>query len=178
MIQSRCTVLSTVSVAPNVFVLAFQSPFISSTARPGQFVNVRVDDTGMPLLRRPFSVYRTSGERVEIIFSVVGTGTELLSKKRPGVTLDVIGPLGRSFGTSGDFDTAILVGGGLGVAPLPMIAGALGPGTRVSTYLGARSAAQLVTSHLPAVRTATDDGTAGYRGTVVALLRDELCRGG
>ena len=95
MTESRCAVLSTVSVAPRIFVLAFRSPLLASTSLPGQFVNILVADAAGPLLRRPFSVYRTEGERVEIIFSVVGPGTRILSLKRPGDEIDVLGPLGR-----------------------------------------------------------------------------------
>jgi len=174
--QSICRVVSVQEVAENIHVLAFQSEAIARTVRPGQFLNVRVAETTDPLLRRPFSVYRTVGERVEIIFNVVGRGTAALRMKRPGESVDVLGPLGVPFGIDDpDFSTAILVAGGLGVAPLPIATVALkAAGKTVQTFLGARTARSVVSAHLDNVRFATDDGTTGFHGTVVDLLRDAL----
>lgn len=176
MIQLDCPVHGVEQVAENVFVLSFLSPAISHHTAPGQFVNIKVDQYIEPLLRRPFSIYRTSGEHAEIIFNVVGKGSTLLRKKKKGDTINVLGPLGVPFSLSrDDFDTAVLVGGGLGVAPLPLATQYLSAaGKRVQTFLGARSANQLVEAHLLNVRVATDDGTKGHHGTVVDLLTSQL----
>ncbi len=176
MMQASCPVACTREVAQNIFVLRFISPAISRSARPGQFVNVRAGDGNDPLLRRPFSVYRTEGDAVEILFNIVGRGTALLSRKREGEAVDVLGPLGVPFTLDGkDFDTGILIGGGLGVAPLPMVtAGLQGAGKKVVTCLGARTGRMLVPAHLANVSIATDDGSTGERGTVVSLLRKML----
>ncbi len=167
-------------VAENIFVLGFEAPPIAQEARPGQFINVKVRAGNDPLLRRPFSIYRTAGERVEILFNVVGKGTELLSISRPGDPIDVIGPLGVPFTVrADDYDTAILVGGGLGVAPLPLLGRkARAAGKEVLTLIGARTANQLVTAHLENLQIATDDGSRGYSGTVVDLLASTLRMGG
>jgi dihydroorotate dehydrogenase electron transfer subunit len=167
-------------VAENIFVLGFEAPPIAQEARPGQFINIKVRAGNDPLLRRPFSVYRTAGERVEILFNVVGKGTELLSLSRSGDPIDVIGPLGVPFTVrADDYDTAILVGGGLGVAPLPLLGRkAQAAGKEVLTLIGARTASQLVTAHLDNLRIATDDGSRGYQGTVVDLLASTLRMGG
>jgi dihydroorotate dehydrogenase electron transfer subunit len=169
----RCTVTGVREVADNIHVLSFQAPAISSTVQAGQFLSIRVEDSTDPLLRRPFSVYRTEGSSVEIIFNVIGRGTALLKRKRAGEELDVLGPLGVPFSLStNDFATAILVGGGLGIAPLPLAtAHLLAAGKRVETFLGARSGRNLTTSYLRNVHVATDDGSQGYHGTVVDLLR-------
>ncbi len=175
MIQALCTVTENSLVASNTYVLRFQAPVIAFSCRPGQFINIKVNDAGMPLLRRPFSVYHVEGDTVAIIFNVVGLGTRLLSAKRPGEQLDILGPLGRPFGLDDRFSTALLVGGGLGVAPLPMITDALrGRGRSVVTFLGSRTRDQLVPAHLENVQIATDDGSEGFHGTVVDLLRRYL----
>jgi len=170
--QERCPVVSVTTVSGGCAVLRFTAPVLAASAAPGQFVNVRVDESTDPLLRRPFSVYRTEGEDVEILFQVIGRGTSRLRLKQKGDPLDVLGPLGVPFSvTAPDFATGILVGGGLGVAPLPMLTAALqARGMRVITLLGARSASLLVEDHLQDPHIATDDGSRGFSGSVVSLL--------
>jgi dihydroorotate dehydrogenase electron transfer subunit len=171
-----CPVTSVRSPARGVFVLAFLSPSIASSLLPGQFLNFRVGEGNDPLLRRPFSAYRVEKNQVEIIFNVVGRGTSLLSALRPGDRIDVLGPLGVPFRFSGeDFDTGVLIGGGLGVAPLPLLTRALRKaGKNVLTFVGGRTASLLLTEYLETPLTATDDGSAGFHGTVVQLARERL----
>lgn len=165
------TVSSTDEVADGLFVLRFQSDRIARTTAPGQFVNIRVTESFVPFLRRPFSVSRVEGRLVEILFNVVGTGTQILSSKRPGDTLDLLGPLGKPFGVDGEYDTALIVAGGLGVAPFPLLTDwLLREEKQVATFLGARTAYQLYKQHLINLHVATDDGTEGIRGTVIDLL--------
>lgn len=176
MIHALCPIASLENVGSQIYVLGFRSPNLSANIEPGQFVNIKVDDSRSPLLRRPFSVYRVISDVVQIIFNVVGTGTRILSEKRPGEMLDVIGPLGRPFAVKSRYETALLVAGGLGVAPLPMITDAIGGKRDIATFLGARTKNQLVCTSLTNVHIATDDGSEGFHGTVVDLLRQELSR--
>ena len=177
-LQQICIVNTIQPVADNIFLLSFQAPLIAASILPGQFLNIKIEDRTDPLLRRPFSVYRRDGDALEIIFNVVGKGTTLLSRKHRGETIDVLGTLGVPFGVGGaDFETALLVGGGLGVAPLPIATMALlKAGRKVFTFLGARTAAQLVTAHLENLHIATDDGSRGFCGTVVELVEDAISR--
>jgi dihydroorotate dehydrogenase electron transfer subunit len=174
--ETRCTVQHVREVAENIFVLRCTAPDISRSVSAGQFVNVRVAEGTDPLLRRPFSVHRTDGDAIELIFNVIGRGTSCLRQKTPGSTVDLIGPLGVPFSLGdGGFSTGVLIGGGLGVAPLPIATAALrAAGKKVVTFLGARTASQLVTEHLADVHIATDDGSKGYHGTVVDLARREF----
>jgi len=175
-VQSVVPVVSVREVARNIHVLTFSAPAIAQHVLPGQFVNIRIDASADPLLRRPFSVYRTQGDTVEIIFNVVGRGTSILSSRRQGDMIDVLGPLGVPFGIDReDFSTALLVAGGLGVAPMPIMTDALRrKGKKVVTFLGARTADQLVDAHLQDPRVATDDASRGRGGTVVELLEQWL----
>ncbi|CAG0932086.1 partial Dihydroorotate dehydrogenase B (NAD(+)), electron transfer subunit, partial [Planctomycetaceae bacterium] len=110
-----CPVRSLQTVARNIFVLSLHAPGLAPAVRPGQFVNIRVNDALEPLLRRPFSVHRTTHDAIEILFNIVGKGTALLAEKREGDVLDLLGPLGVPFTLDDDrFDTALLVAGGLG----------------------------------------------------------------
>lgn len=177
-LQLTCPVHHIRQLRPTIFVLSFVAPGIARTVRPGQFLNIKVDDGLSPLLRRPFSVHRVEADCVEILFDVVGKGTAILSRKHPGDMLDILGPLGVPFTTDGrDFSTALLVAGGLGVAPLPLTADFLrASGKQVVTFLGARTRDLLVGDHLDNVTVATDDGSEGYGGTVVELLKATMAR--
>ena len=174
----HCRVIGTEPVADGIHVISFTSPRIAATVRPGQFVNVRAEDSTDPLLRRPFSVYRVEGDAVRLIYQVIGKGTAALSRKRAGDELDVLGPLGRPFTVDDPAcGTALLVAGGLGVAPMPLTTRALlAAGKKVLTVLGARTASMLLPAFLEDVRCATDDGSRGSKGTAVDLARTILTR--
>ncbi|MEX2117798.1 MAG: dihydroorotate dehydrogenase electron transfer subunit [Bacteroidota bacterium] len=162
-------------VAEGTRVLTFVSPDIAKSTLPGQFVNVRVHAGSDPLLRRPFSVSRVEGDHVEILFNVVGAGTDILARKRPGDVMNVLGPLGVPYGIHGDFKNAVLIAGGLGVAPMAILTQHLkSSGKHVDTFLGARSALHLVVDHLENVHVATDDGSKGFHGNVVRLADEYL----
>jgi dihydroorotate dehydrogenase electron transfer subunit len=171
-LRASCPVDHVREVGDGIFVLSFISPEIAHSVEPGQFVNIKPDEATDPLLRRPFSVYRTDDDLVHIIFQVVGKGTAVLRHKQKGDPLDVLGPLGRPFRYGqNEYETAIVIGGGLGVAPLPMLTKSLNDaGKEIVTLLGARTAGQLVADHLKNLHSATDDGSAGHPGTVVDLL--------
>jgi dihydroorotate dehydrogenase electron transfer subunit len=173
MIQALCPVRALSTPAENIFILRFACREVSASVRAGQFVNIKVDDGVEPLLRRPFSVYRAEGDDVEIVFNVIGKGTAALSRKRPGDWVDVLGPLGVPFTLDDDrFQTALLLGGGLGVAPLPIATQAIvRNGKQVVTVLGARTSRQLVEQHLLNLHIATDDGSKGFHGNVVGLVK-------
>ncbi len=173
MISQQDTVVSSVDeVAEGVFLLKVRSSQLAESSAPGQFVNVLVGDgRNGPLLRRPFSVCRVDGDLIELLFNIVGEGTRRLALKRAGELLDVIGPLGRPFGYRGVFDTAIIVAGGLGVAPFPFLTDSLQREEKqIMTFLGARTKNQIATMNLKNVKLATDDGSSGHHGTVVSLL--------
>jgi len=157
--------------AEGLFALTLKSPEVAKATRPGQFLNIRIGNSPTPLLRRPFSVSRTDGDFLEILFNIVGRGTEILASKQPGDRLNILGPLGVPFRTAGNYDLAVIVAGGLGVAPFPMLTGVLRQsGKKVETLLGARTGAQVTQKHLLNAQVATDDGSSGFHGTVVQLL--------
>jgi dihydroorotate dehydrogenase electron transfer subunit len=173
--QAFCRVESVREIAPNIHLLTLHAPEIARQVKAGQFLNIRTGDGFVPLLRRPFSVYHRDGERLQIIFNVVGLGTKILATGSVGHPVDVIGPLGNAFGVKGDYVEALLVAGGLGVAPMPVLTGELKKeGKPVRTFLGARNGSQIVRQHLDQVSVATDDGSTGHHGTVVDLLRSWL----
>jgi dihydroorotate dehydrogenase electron transfer subunit len=176
MVQQLCLVQSCHEVAAKTFLLQFNSPEIAVSAQPGQFVNILAAETGEgPLLRRPFSISRIENNIVELVFHVVGVGTKLLSQKKLGDRIDVIGPLGQPFHRDAEYDTALLVAGGIGVAPFPFLADdLLKRGKHIETFVGFRNEGQVFTEHLHNVHIATDDGSNGFHGNVVQLLETSI----
>ncbi|HTX18384.1 MAG TPA: dihydroorotate dehydrogenase electron transfer subunit [Bacteroidota bacterium] len=176
MILEQAPVRTVTEVGSNVFQLTFSSLAIAREALPGQFVNVKTVDGSGPLLRRPFSISSVRDDEVSILFNVIGSGTKALSLMRKGEGLDVLGPLGKgTFPLDDDaYETALIVAGGLGVAPMPFLRASMPRGKKQFVFLGARSASQVVTVGLEDAQVATDDGSKGFHGTVVDLLRNTL----
>jgi dihydroorotate dehydrogenase electron transfer subunit len=160
-------------MAGAVELVVYHPPSAAAVA-PGQFFQLAV---GAPrtILRRPYSAAWSdpAGGLIGFIFNVVGAGSAWLSARHEGHELDLLGPLGRGFDLEGE-RPAICIAGGLGIAVFPGVVQALiARGRTVTVLQGARTAAQL----LPAsrfggadVQVATDDGSAGHRGSVVELL--------
>jgi dihydroorotate dehydrogenase electron transfer subunit len=146
---------------------------------PGQFYMLAAaerwggGEDERPFLPRAFSVLRAHDERLDFLVEDVGPGTKRLTELRPSDGLHVLGPLGRGFARPRDGRRPILVGGGVGIAPLAILKDALGASALV--LLGFRDAAHAEGAQLiPGARIATDDGSAGYHGLVTALLQAEV----
>ena len=168
----QARVLLNEPVGPQVMRLRLAAPEIACRARPGQFVNVKVSGSLAPLLRRPFGVAGLDAKAgtFDVIYRVIGEGTKTLAEAKPGAVLSVVGPLGNGFACGGR--GTLVVGGGLGLAPLLFLAQAR-PGCDV--LMGGRTAAELYWKTLFApyarrVHATTDDGSGGVKGTVMALL--------
>jgi dihydroorotate dehydrogenase electron transfer subunit len=158
-------------VAHGMAVISMEAPEVAASVRAGQFVNLGMEG---PLLRRPFSVYRVEGDRIEVVLKAVGVGTTRLLAMRPGETVSCLGPLGRGFDLVAGPRHVVLVSGGLGVAPMPLAAReAEALGIRVTWVHGARSHDELCSeSDGDEVIWATDDGSRGFAGTAVAAAPD------
>jgi len=158
-----------------VYLVWVESAQMDSQAQPGQFVMVRCGEE--TLLRRPLSIHQQDGDRIALLFSVVGEGTQWLSRRRAGENIDLLGPLGNGFSIQSGSKNLLLVAGGIGIAPLCFLAHeAVSRGYTVTLLLGASTASRLYPAHfLPAeveLVTATEDGTSGERGMVTDLLPD------
>ncbi|MEO6795680.1 MAG: FAD-binding oxidoreductase [Candidatus Dormibacter sp.] len=155
--------------------LVLEHPAGAAAAQPGQFFQLAVN-APRAILRRPYSVAWIDPDEGQIgfIFNVVGIGSAWLASVREGDAIDLLGPLGQGFAIQAGSRPAVCVAGGLGVAAFPALVSALIARHRPVVFLqGARTSSQL----LPAarleganLRLATDDGSAGHRGTVLDLL--------
>jgi len=173
-----CSVVENREIAPGNFLLTLKVPRGFARPEPGQFVHLRVSPESEPLLRRPYSlegfVERGKIRAVRIYYSVVGRGSRVLASQPKGQELDLIGPLGVGF-TPRPRRTSVLVAGGRGVAPLLFFARKLREKKRPFLFLfGARSSRELYGVREirgGRIHLATDDGSVGYHGSVLDLLK-------
>jgi len=185
-IQEKCRILEHQKISPKHYKLIISSPYISSHAEPGQFVNVKCSESYDPLLRRPLSLHRISKEHktFELLYEVVGKGTEMLTKYFVGEEIDILGPLGEGFKLDPKKQIQVLIGGGMGVAPLLALAEKLKkPVTSrqkpeaLYIMVGAKTRGQVLCEEdfrkiSDQVLVATDDGSYGKKGVVSDVLLD------
>ena len=168
----------------NYFLFSLEAPEIARLSSPGQFLMIKVSEAYQPLLRRPISIHHVEENRVEIFFQVAGEGTRLLSMKKAGDQLDLLGPLGHGFTIRPEFkgQDIFCVGGGRGIAPLYYLAGRLiKAGARPVIFYGGKSLADLPLKNKLEqadweVLISTDNGSLGFSGLVTSLVEQELAR--
>ena len=175
-------VVSHTQVAGDVFLLTVKSDEIARNASPGQFCMVKVESNKSvyPLLRRPLSIHDVSDRGdVQFIYRVVGYGTHLLSQRCPGDKLRILGPLGHGFDMF-PLQPSVLVGGGLGLAPLFFLAKRL-PKDSTTAIIGAPTKTKLLLPRLKRFSEvvqhlflATEDGSVGSCGLVTDVLFEFL----
>ena len=161
---------------------------IARCIEPGQFVHLRISDAMDPFFRRPFTVFKAidiGGIRqgLEIVYKVVGRGTEIMTNLKPGDEIDVIGPCGHGFLIENNDRGQVLVAGGIGATSLYLLARQIsrktGNGANLYLFLGAENRDglfftdefQQIGNHL---MVSTDDGSLGYHGTITGLLEKSL----
>ena len=176
-------VLLSERLSQTVGALRIAAPDVARNARAGQFVILRIDETGE---RIPLTLADWSAEEgwVWLVFQEVGKSTCQLGRLREGDALaDLTGPLGIP-SEIGDFGTALCVGGGVGIAAIHPICRALREaGNRVVSILGARTAELVIMiEQMKAVSDevviTTDDGSLGHKGVVTWAMEEELKKGG
>lgn len=178
----QALVISNEQVAVDLFEIEMIAPQVALLCEPGQFLQVRIDENHDPLLRRPISVYDVDKElgTITLLYKVVGRGTNLLTTVKAQEYLDIMGPLGKGFSLPAAVGKAVLVGGGVGIAPLLYLARRLHEiKCEVTVLYGAGSSKELVATqrfeNLPVeLLTATMDGSEGYKGLVTDLLREQI----
>jgi dihydroorotate dehydrogenase electron transfer subunit len=174
-----CRISGSEAVGPYT-LLAAEDPHGPAPA-PGQFYMLSSaagwgGESGRPHLGRAFSVCRVRGRRLEFLLEAIGPGTERLGELHAGDGLWLVGPLGIGFTKPPRESRALLVGGGIGIAPLVVWSEALRAPAK--SLLGFRSGAYAEAAGLVQgdVALATDDGTGpgAHHGLVTELLEREL----
>jgi dihydroorotate dehydrogenase electron transfer subunit len=192
-------VVENVPIARDTFRLRLDDPVMARAIMPGQFLMVRAGLGTDPLLGRPFALYDVardgSGEPVaiDVVYLVIGKGTQALALRKPGDRLPVWGPLGNGFGPPAGGD-ALFVAGGIGQTPFLALGrwwlgraryggrGVVSPVKSATLLYGVRT--QTLAAGLEdfqragiSVELATDDGSAGHHGFVTDLLAHRIDRG-
>ena len=166
------TILSQRKLTENVYELKLKGD-TSRITRPGQFVNLRLEGL---YLRRPISVCDLEGDVLTLIYKVVGKGTRQLSLMAPGQTLPVLTGLGNGYDTALSGPRPLLIGGGVGVPPLYLLARRLlAEGKTVSVILGFNTAREIFCEDAfralgCQVTVTTVDGSCGTKGFVTDAL--------
>ncbi len=154
--------------------MEFRSYLISKASTgPGQFIEILIDNSWEHPLRRPMSIAGTSPNKLAIIYKTFGCSTKRMTEKKTGEFLSITGPLGNTFSFPDNGMEAIIVGGGVGLAPVVWLKEECDRRKiRNSLILGARSAKEhfMVNSHPDKIYLTTDDGSLGDQGTVMGRL--------
>ena len=180
----KCRILTHELLNSGYYLLRLLAPEIARTAGPGQFVMIKITSSHCdPLLRRPISIMDADPATgvLELLYNVVGKGTQLLSTRNVGDDLDIVGPLGNGFNLDLKHQTTLLVCGGIGTPPMVFLARILaqkqdGP---IVVFLGARTAKGIVCEkkfeqYGVIVKIATESGEKGAKGLVTEPLIDFL----
>jgi len=179
--QQEMKIISNTQIANRVFELVLTGELASIMLQAGQFVNIKVGDGGF-LLRRPISICSVNHHKKEItlVYRAEGAGTTSLSGQKAGEYVDILGPLGTGFDIESipTVATVALVGGGIGVPPMYEAAKKLSAkGNKVVAILGFESKDGVFYEEkfqeIAEVHVATMDGSYGFEGHVVALMKEK-----
>lgn len=180
--QEKMKVVRQQQVADSIFEITLEGQLTDQMQQPGQFVHLRVADSYEPSLRRPISIANIDHDNKQftMLYRAGGRGTDVLSKKQVGDVVDVLGPLGHGFPVeeTQPGETALLVGGGIGVPPLYELSKRLNErGVKTIHVLGFRGAKDVFYEEefnkLGETYIVTEDGSSGHQGFVTTLINEK-----
>jgi len=176
-------ILSTKKITREIFLTTFNRNSISAACTPGQFVQIKIDDS--TFLRRPLSIHGIKDDAFSILYKIKGEGTRVLSEKKKGEKLQVLGPLGNGFTLTSPllkrFDKIFVVAGGMGIAPVMFLLDCLKEykNKHPEVFFGACTKEEIILKKemretgFP-VHYATDDCSFGFGGRVTRLLEQRM----
>jgi dihydroorotate dehydrogenase electron transfer subunit len=181
-------ILKNEEIQSDYFLMKVALPESFDEPQPGQFVMIRIAGLFDPFLSRPLSIYSFSRGRsncsIELLYRVVGKGTQILAGLIKGSQVEVHGPLGGSYTVFPEKENIVFIAGGIGVAPLSLLAQYLCkkvcfPPAQMSFYLGAQTAGAIVgldkLSRLCYfMQICTDDGTLGRKSLVTQAFQKDI----
>jgi dihydroorotate dehydrogenase electron transfer subunit len=178
--QLTAKIISNETMGPDIYRLALEPRTFRQGISPGQFVMMRTSTALDPLLRRAFSIHDYSRQNLRILYQVRGRGTHWMAQRRCGEEIDLLFPLGRGFDTAKPIRKALLIAGGMGIAPFHfLIRGLHAKGVDIILFYGARTGEELVgldelEQFGVSTILATDDGSLGEKGMVTELFQENF----
>lgn len=177
-VKVECELIKKEKIIDGIYKFSVNAPNIAKQAKPGQFLEIKVSNTGEPFLRRPISIFNIDGNIIEFIFQVRGRGTELLVEKKEGEKIDIIGPLGLGTFKIQNYKKVAIIGGGIGTYPLYELAKELKGKSDITMYMGFRNK-ELVTLEKEFEEVSnklvltTDDGSYKEKGFAINFLKED-----
>jgi len=169
-------IVSKKRLAKSTYEFWIENALVGSHARPGQFVVVRVSEKGE---RIPLTIAETKGDLFRIVVKAIGKSTyELCTKSVDDILADVVGPLGKPSEIK-QYGNVLVIGGGVGIAVILPIAKALKKaGNNITVIIGAKTLDELILKDefmfADKLVMATDDGSSGYKGTVIDAMKEQI----
>jgi len=177
----KCLIIENIPIVNDIYKLRFKSPDIALNSLPGQFLQIRITENLDPFLRRPFSISRVDKKHgiIDILYKVVGQGTELMTYYKKNDLVDIVGPLGNSFIIDGDFQEALIVAGGIGCAPVfYLIDELIKKDKKIKFIFGSKNRKQVIDfneyGNKVDVSICTEDGSCGTKGLVTDIILNEI----
>ena len=186
LVNETAPMLINEQVGPRLFLTTLKSPEIAAAVQPGQFVHMKVPGMADHILRRPFSIYAADVESgtVDILYQVVGYGSDHMTTLEPGAVTEMVGPVGHGWSIPEGAKKVLIVAGGVGAAPLFMLTEkCVAAGLDTVVVLGAQTKDALVCKDRYEAllgaepRVATDDGSYGRAGFCTSLVEEALAEG-
>lgn len=173
--QDELIIQSITPIAKDVYEMVLVGQGVKFVTAPGQFINMKINDSLQPYLRRPMSISDYSETSLTTVFKVVGQGTEILRDKEIGSSIDCLIGLGNGFSIQ-DVESVVLIGGGLGTPPLYKLGKELAQkGIEVTTVLGFGTKEDVFYvekfEEFSTVYVATMDGSEGTKGNVIDVIK-------
>ena len=184
-VNIKAKLISKTQLKSDIFKFSVQADEITNDAKSGQFIEIRVNNDIEPFLRRPISIHNIDKEKgiLEFIFQIKGKGTKILSEKKEGDLIDIIGPLGYGTFKYEKYTNLAIIGGGIGIFPLYELAkNAKTENKAINTYLGFRNKDLVVLENefknvSDKLIITTDDGTYSEKGFAIDFLKKDVENG-
>ncbi|MEW9123569.1 MAG: dihydroorotate dehydrogenase electron transfer subunit [Thermotaleaceae bacterium] len=171
-----CIVLENQMLSEDIYRIILEKPIDMEKVHAGQFFHIQPAEGGDPFIRRPISICALEQDKLHLVIRKEGKGTQAICSKKPGDKLNLLGPLGNGFTVSNEKEKVIVVGGGIGTAPMLELTKNL-QHKDVKVLLGYRKDPYLVEDFCkitPNVQVAVEEGPGDYRGFITDLLEKEI----